>query len=156
MADRPSHCSGFPISDPVIHEDGDRFYWCGLYGMKDMDINRIVRFGRSWAYAPELIPASPETESKGFDRSRRCYQLQNKGAKPANVEFTLQGSGDNPVVNPAFYIKNWNAEGARVTVDGREIRNCEIGLTHKLEGTDLVVFLWLEASTPTSIRIIQE
>jgi hypothetical protein len=156
MADRPSHCSGFPISDPVIHEDGDRFYWCGLYGMKDMDIHRIVRFGRSWAYAPELIPAGPETESRGFDRSRRCYQLLNKGDKPASLEFTLQGSRDNPVVNPAFYIKNWNTEGARVIVDGREIRDCEIGITHKLEGTDLIVFLWLEAGTPTSIRISPE
>ncbi len=41
-------------------------------------------------------------------------------------------------------------------VDGREIRDCEIGLTHKLEGTDLVVFMWIEAGTPTSIRIIPE
>jgi hypothetical protein len=121
-----------------------------------MDIHRIVRFGRSWAYAPELIPAGPETESRGFDRSRRCYQLLNKGDKPASLEFTLQGSRDNPVVNPAFYIKNWNTEGARVIVDGREIRDCEIGITHKLEGTDLIVFLWLEAGTPTSIRISPE
>jgi len=156
MADRPSHCSGFPISDPVIHEDGDRFYWCGLYGMKDMDIHRIVRFGRSWAYAPELFPAGPETESSGFDRSRRCYQLLKKGDKRASLEFTLQGSRDNPVVNPAFYIKNWNTEGARVIVNGREIRDCETGITHKLEGTDLVVFLWLEADTPTRIRILPE
>jgi hypothetical protein len=154
MADRPSHCSGFPISDPVIHEEGDRFYWCGLYGMKDMGIDRIVRLGRSWAYAPELIPAGPEIESQGFDRSRRCYRLLNKGDKPAGLEFTLKGSRDNPVIDPAFYIKNWNAEDARVIVDGREIEDCEIGIIHELEGSDLAVFLWFEADTPTRIRII--
>jgi len=103
MADRPSHCSGFPISDPVIHEDGDRFYWCGLYGMKDVGIDRIVRLGRSWAYAPELILNGLETETMGFDRSRRCYQLLHKGERPSDLEFTLQGSRDNPVVNPAFF-----------------------------------------------------
>jgi hypothetical protein len=156
MADRPSHCSGFPISDPVIHEDGDRFYWCGLYGMKDMDVDGIVRFGRSWAYAPELIPAGPETESKGFDRSRRCYQLLCKEDKPTGLEFTLRSSQDNPVINPAFYIENWNAENARVIVDGKEIKDCEIGVTHKLEGSDLAVFLWWEAGTPIRIRIIPE
>jgi hypothetical protein len=156
MADRPSHCSGFPISDPVIHEDGDRFYWCGLYGMKDMDVDGIVRFGRSWAYAPELIPAGPETESKGFDRSRRCYHLLCKEDKPTGLEFTLRSSQDNPVINPAFYIENWNAENARVIVDGKEIKDCEIGVTHKLEGSDLAVFLWWEAGTPIRIRIIPE
>jgi hypothetical protein len=156
MADRPSHCSGFPISDPVIHEDGDRFYWCGLYGMKDAGIDRIVRLGRSWAYAPELIPDGSEIETKGFDRSRQCYQLLHKGERASDLEFTLQGSRDNPVVNPAFYIKNWNAENVSVIVDGREIRDYESGVIHRLEGSDLIVFLWFEAQTPTSIRIIPD
>lgn len=156
MADRPSHCSGFPISDPVIHEEGDRCYWNGLYGMKDLDIQGIVRLGRAWIYAPLLVPARPEFETKGFDKSRRCYELLNTGDKPRSMEFTLEGSGDNPILNPAFHIKNWNAEGARVIVDGREMEDYEIGINHSLEGTDLAVFLWLEAGSPAVIRIIPE
>ena len=41
-------------------------------------------------------------------------------------------------------------------VDGKEISDKEIGVTHKLEGTDLVVFLWVETGTPTRIRILPE
>jgi len=41
-------------------------------------------------------------------------------------------------------------------VDGREMEDCEIGFVHKLEGSDLAVFLWLEAGTSIRIRIIPE
>lgn len=156
MADRPSHCSGFPISDPVINEeeDADRFYWCGLYGMNKMDIPQLVQLGRSWAFAPELSFAGAGMVSSGYDRSRRCYQLQNRSEKPSHIEFTLNGSEESPVINPAFYIQHWNAAEAEVWVNGKRIDDCEMGLNHKLTGTDLVVFLWMQADFPLSIKII--
>ena len=156
MSDRPSHCTSFPISDPVIHEDGDRYYWSGLYGMNNMDIDQLVQFGRSWAYAPELSITSSGAMSQGFDRSRRCYQLQNKTEKPNTVEFTVSGSKDSPIINPAFYIKNWNAESAEVSVNGEEWKDSEIGTNHKLEGTDLVIFLWMKSDSKIRVRIVPE
>ena len=47
--DRPSHISSSPISDPIIHEDGIRQYWNGLYGMNNMDMTQLISFGRSWS-----------------------------------------------------------------------------------------------------------
>lgn len=154
MSDRPSHCTSFPISDPVIHEDGDRYYWCGLYGMNTMDIDQLVQFGRSWAYAPELSITGSGAVSHGFDRSRKCYQLQNKTEKSNTIEFTVSGSKDSPIINPAFYIKNWNAEGAEVSVNGEEWKDSEIGIHHKLEGTNLVIFLWIKSDSKISVRIV--
>jgi hypothetical protein len=156
MADRPSHCSGFPISDPVIHEEGDRYYWSGFYGMNDMELNHLVQLGRSWIYAPELSITSSETVSNGYDRSRRCYRFQNRSDKPIDLEFTIHGSKNSPVMNPAFHIKNWNAESARVLVNGKEFRKCEFGFIHQLGGTDLVVFMWMETNSKIQINIIPE
>jgi hypothetical protein len=154
MADRPSHCTSFPISDPVIHEDGDRYYWCGLYGMNTMDVDRLIRFGRSWAFAPELTVTGSGAVSHGYDRSRRCYRLLNPKNEIAPVAFTIAGSGDSPVVNPAVIIQGWNAEGARVFVNGQEWEDCEIGLFHKLDGTDLTLFLWLESDSRIDVRVV--
>ena len=156
MADRPSHCSGFPISDPVIHEQGDRYYWSGLYGMNSMDLTTLIQFGRSWAYAAELSLKSHDIITHGYDRSRRCYQLENSTGKSNPVEFTILASEGSPLVNPAFKIKNWYAESARVLVNGKEFKECEIGINHRLTGTDLIVFFWLEENSSVNISIIPE
>ena len=154
MADRPSHCTSFPISDPVIHEEGDRYFWSGLYGMNSMDLPTLIQLGRSWAYAVDLSMNGQGMTSNGYDRSRRCYRLENKTEKSNPVEFTVLGSKKSLVMNSAFHIKNWHAEGAKVLVNGKEFKQCEIGINHRLEGTDLVVFLWLEKNSNVKISII--
>jgi hypothetical protein len=156
MADRPSHCTSFPISDPVIHEEGDRYYWSGLYGMNSMDLSALVQLGRSWAYTAKLSLNGQGFTFNGYNRSRRCYRLENETARPNSVEFTLLGSKESPVMNPAFHIKNWQAEGARVLMNGRAFKPSEIGIHHRLEGTDLIVFLWLEADAKVKISIVPE
>lgn len=153
MADRPSHATSFPISDPVLHEEGDRFYWCALYGMNSMDMDGLVKLGRSWAYAPELSIEDAAVKYDGYDRSRRCYQLESTASKPQAISFTLSGSEDSPIINPAFSVRNWNADSARVLVDGKEFKDCEVGVHHKLEGDDLTVFLWLSSRTEIRVEI---
>lgn len=156
MADRPSHCTSFPISDPVIHEERDRYFWNGLYGMNNMDIPRLVKMGRSWAYAADLSLDGQGFAFNGYDRSRRCYRLKNETPKAKPVTFTLSGSKSSPVINPAFHIQNWQAEDAKVLIDGKAFKAGEIGVTHQLEGTDLVVFLWLETESPVKITVAPE
>jgi len=155
-ADRPSHTTSFPISDPVLHEEGDRFYWCGLYGMNTMDMESLIKFGRSWAYAPELKVKGSGVESNGFDRSRRCYALKRTADAAGAVEFMLAGTSGSPVIHPAFHIENWNADGARVFVDGREVDDSEIGIQPELGGTDLTVFLWTKNESEVTVRIVPE
>jgi len=68
--------------------------------------------------------------------------------------LAVLGGKKSPVMNPAFHIKNWHAEGAKVLVNGKEFKQCEIGINHRLEGTGLVVFLWLEKNSNVKISII--
>lgn len=151
--DRPSHISSSPCSYPVIHEHGNRLYWNGLYGMNRMDMTELVSFGRSWAF-----PAALSTESgfvaKGYDRSERCYQLENMSNKAAKCEINLKGSKESPVMNPAFRIKNWNASGAKVLVNGKTDATYKVGINRKLEGRDLVVFVNINAVDPVKIAIV--
>jgi hypothetical protein len=156
MADRPSHATGFPISYPVIHEEGDRFYWCGLYGMNSMDIDQLIRLGRSWAYAPELLLTSSGVVSSGYDRSRKCYRLRNIVEESRAIEFLLSGSADSSIVNPAFHIENWKAEAAQIYVNGEAFTNGEVGILHELDGTELVVFLRVESEANIHVRIVPQ
>ena len=42
--------------------------------------------------------------------------------KPELVDFTLKGSKDSPVINPAIIVKHWNSNRAKILVNGKETR----------------------------------
>lgn len=151
--DRPSHTSSSPCSHPIIHENGNRLSWNGLYGMNSMNMTELVSFGRSWAYPAELTTGSGFV-SKGYDKSQRCYQIENMSGKSSQIKINLKGSKDSPVANPAFYIKNWNANGARVLVNGKADANYRAGINRELEGNDLVVFVTINKVVPVKITIL--
>jgi len=155
-SDKPSHCSSFPISDPVIHETADREYWNGLYGMNTMKIDELIRFGRSWAYAPAVSINGTGYKSNGYDRSERCYKIENSTGKSKAIELTLEGSKDSPVINPAIFIKNWNHDGAKVLVDGKPLKECRVGINQELGGTDLVVYLAYNGVNQINISILPD
>jgi hypothetical protein len=121
--------------------------------MNDMEWEELTTFGRSWAYAPEASVKGSRFNSAGYDRSERCYQFENTSGKAGKLSFTLDGSIESPVHHPAFYIKNWNAEGAVILVDGNELKDCRKGILHGLDGTDLVVFLDIQSNTSVEVTI---
>jgi hypothetical protein len=153
MFDRPSHISSSPISDPVIHENGNRSYWNGLYGMNRMNMKQLIKFGRSWAYPAELSVTGSEFTSRGYDRSQRCYQIDDSEKKSGPLEISLQGSDDSPVINPAIRVKNWNSDEAKILVNGKPGTNCSIGFNHELDGTDLVIFVFINETAPVKLTI---
>jgi hypothetical protein len=153
--DRPTHIMSSPCSDPIIHENGNRLSWYALYGMNTMPMTDLVTFGRAWAYAPKLSTGSG-FESKGYDRSQRCYQIENTSGKASPCEMTLKGSKDSPVLNPALRIKNWHADEAKILVNGKAHASYKTGINRTLEGTDLVVFVTINKVGPVKITILPE
>jgi hypothetical protein len=154
MSDRPSHTDSYPISDPVIHQNGDREYWNGLYGMTGMSMTELVSFGRSWAYAPELKLTGTSLMSKGYDKSQRCYQLENSSQKSVKAEFVIKGTKESPIINPAIFVKNWNSKTARVLVNGKENKNVRVGINSELEGYDLILYISVKEDKPLTITIL--
>ena len=152
--DRPGHISSSPISEPVIHDDGKRSHWNGLYGMNRMGMDELITFGRSWAYPAELTLSGSGFTAQGYDKSQRCYQIEKtQSAAGRAVEIRLQGSKKSPVINPAIRIKNWNSDTAKVLVDGRPSDDVRLGFNHGIEGTDLVLFFFLNETAPVKITI---
>lgn len=151
--DRPTHFMSSPCSDPVIHENGNRLFWNGLYGMNSMNMTELIKFGRSWVYPPRLLTGSGLV-SKGYDRSQRCYHIEKMSGKSSTSELNLEGSKDCPVFNPAFYFKNWNASGAKIHVNGESYANYRTGINRELEGDDLVVFVTITDVAPMNITIL--
>jgi len=153
MADRPSHTIGFPISDPVIHETDTREYWSGLYGMNDLSFDGIIKFGKSWAYPAGLVIQDDDFKSEGYDKSERCYKINNLSQKPKDLTISLKGSKNSPLFNPAIYVKNWNLPGAKVLVNNKEIEGCKVGINKTLEGIDLVLFVPLNSESEVQMKI---
>ncbi len=154
MADRPSHCDSFPISDPVIHGNGVREFWNGLYGMTQMSMTDLVSFGRSWAYAPAMKLTGEGFTFKGYDKSQRCYQVENTSQQTGQLEVNLQGSKESPVINPAIFVKNWNSDITKILVNGKETKNFRVGINHQLDGNDLVLFIFMHATEPVRITFL--
>jgi hypothetical protein len=137
-----------------MHAAGDREFWYALYGMNTMPLKDLIEFGKSWSAspAPNFAPGAPVTGT--YDRSERCYKIENGSGRPGRIDVTLPGSASAPIINPVLYIKNWNGEGARVLVNGQEAGEAKIAVSAKLEGTDLVVFLPLKSAERVEIRIL--
>ncbi len=152
--DRPTHFMSSPCSDPIIHEEGNRRYWLGLYGMNSMNMNELVSFGRSWAFAPALSLSGSGYISKGYDKTQRCYQLEKQNSKTTSIELTLIGSKDSPVINPAIVVKNWISDGAKILVNGKENRSCKVGINHQLDGDQLVLYIPLNLEVPVEITVL--
>ena len=153
MLDKPSHVSSSPISDPVLHENGNREFWNGLYGMNRMSMKELVNFGRSWAYPSEMSMSGSGFASLGYDRSQRCYQVERREPGGGPLEITLQGTKDSPIVNPAIRIKNWNVDSAKVLVNGKLGDEVRLGFHHGIEGTDLVLFALINETAPLKLTI---
>jgi hypothetical protein len=119
-----------------------------------MSMNELISFGRSWAYAPKLALEGNGCTSKGYDKTQRCYQLENNNAQALPIECTLKGSKDSPVINPAIVVKNWNSNGAKILVNGKVSKSTKTGINHQLDGDDLVIYISLKKEVPVKIAIV--
>jgi hypothetical protein len=153
-SDRPSHCSSFPISDPVLHEKDGREFWAGLYGMTDWTVPQLVAFGRSWAFAPELVVNGSGVRSEGYDRGERCYQLVATAEKARGFEVRLKADASSPAIHPAFRIRGWSGGPPRVVLNGKDCPDARLGLDRRLEGDNLIIYLPVEARSPLTVRIV--
>jgi hypothetical protein len=155
-SDRPTHFCGFPISTPPQHRVGNRLHWYGLYGMTEGGMDELVRLNRSWS-TPAALSLGNDTLSGGsYERGQRAYLLKRE-AQSGAAEFTLAGSTESPVINPALVIENWGEEAVRIEINGKPLvqgADCRIGKRDRLEGSDLIVWLKLQSDAPVRIRLV--
>jgi hypothetical protein len=152
--DRAASFLGFPITDPVIHEEGNRHWISSLYGMIDKPFETLIPLAKSWIRAPELQVLSGNFRSEGYDFSQRAYRLFCINSDEPAAELILDVNPESPMMNGCFIFKNWGDSEAHVEIDGHTLKQgngCRIGHLHTLEGSDLVI--WIEKESPIPIRI---
>jgi hypothetical protein len=154
--DRPAHTSLAWFCDPPVREEGILFTWTYLYGLTAATATDLAPLSKSWNSPAALTLAGDGFKSSGYDTCQRAYVLEaNTAGSPPPLEVTLAASDSSPVVNPAFVVKGWGEEIPRITLNGKSLArdaNCRIGLHHELEGTNLVVWLKHQTSTPLTIK----
>ena len=138
-----------------VDEDGTshgRF----IMGLTDQPIENLAPIARAWLQPPELELNTSGFTSEGYSRDQRAYVLRKESRASAPLEFMLDASGDSPVVNPAFVIRNWGRSKANLTIDGRPIEEGRIfhqGFYHRLDGSDLIVWVKTEVTRPVEISL---
>jgi hypothetical protein len=154
-ADRPTHFLGFPISSPPVHEQDGRSWWNGIYGMTDLPMAKLVTLARSWIYPPSL-QASGGLEDCGYDRGQRAYVLHCHTPSVRESSIRVSATDDKPVFNPALVVLDWGPAVAALAIDGREIARgpeLRMGHRHRMDSSDLVIWLKHEATQPFEISL---
>lgn len=50
-------------------------------------------------------------------------------------------------------MRKWNSDEAKILVNGKAVNNCRIGFNHELDGTDLVIFVFIKETAPVKVSI---
>jgi hypothetical protein len=156
--DRTTSFLGFPITSPVIHEEGTRNWISSLYGMSDQSFDRLIPLAKSWIQAPELKIISGNVENAKYDFSQRAYILNCTDSASPGAEFVIEANQDSPLNNACLVIKGWGDTTPNVNVGGvrkGEGNGIKMGHVRSLEGTDLLLWLEQESEVPVKISLTQ-
>jgi hypothetical protein len=94
-----------------------------------------------------------------LDRTERAFVLTRRDATVSSLDVTLNATDDSPLVNPALVIRNWNLTRAKVRVNGRLVAagsGLRTGVTHRLDGQDLVAWMRHSGTAPLRIAVSRD
>ena len=154
--DRPAHFLGFPISNPIVHDDKEgRSYHCSMYGMNDMQFGDLLELGKSWVNAPALSVQGNKKVDAFYDRSQKAYVIRSSEGEVNQLKVSISCSKDSPLFNPAIIIENWGGNAPIVALNGKRLANSEFayGFDRDLNTSTLVIWIPLKTSGKTELQI---
>jgi len=155
--DRPSHSSLSHIYWDPYAQTENTMTKILLHGLTTRSAAELVPLAKSWLSPPGVELSGAGFESQGYDATQRAFVIarESSGAT-AQFHLALKANADSPLLNPAFVIKNWGDAEPRLRIDGKVVSrgsDFRYGFVSHLEGTDLVVWLKMEASRPVGLDI---
>jgi len=127
-----------------------------MHGLTNRSAQEVVMLAKSWLYPAPLILKCESYRFDGYKEEERAYVLKNTGTETAAFRCQLDASSDYPLENPAFVINDWGDGQARLLLNGEEIdrgKQFRYGHRHRLEGSDLIVWINEKSSVPLDISI---
>jgi hypothetical protein len=156
-ADRPTHCLGFPVSGPPLHEKDGRSWWQGLYGMTDLSVKDLVFVANGWNNAPALEVVGSGFVSHGYDLGQRAYLLtRNLDDSNDKLNLRVMASETSPVYNPSIIVNGWDQASLTLTIDGKEIKRGQdfrTGVHHTLDGSKVIIWIKTRSTKPMTITL---
>jgi hypothetical protein len=119
--------------------------------MTDTGAAELASLARSWEAPAMLTIESPGVSGGTYDPAERAWVIERTSSVGAPIAFTLTASEASPLENVALIVKGWGDGVPSLTMDGRLVvrgSGLRVGHVRRLEGTDLVVFVTVRATTP--------
>jgi len=137
-----SSCIGTLYGLHHLLDDG-RTDMYNIYGITKLPAKELKDLNRSWNFAPALSNING-AESKGYEKGQRAYVFTRESNK---ISFKLDGSEENPIVNPCFVFKSWGSDSnARIKINGKKQTADSMvkqGIIRDTDGTQTLV-IWIE------------
>jgi len=159
--DRAAHSSlswGDPNGEAALYgmtDQGPDFILdMARYGMTDQGPDFILDMARSWNNPPELTMISGDYNFHGYDYTQRAYSLEGKNGS-GSLKYSLDGSEESPVFNPAMHIENWQGGQATLQIDGQEIpegKDFRQGIEYDIDGR-MSLIIWFRHRSEKSLEI---
>jgi hypothetical protein len=157
-ADKPSHSSLSHIEGQPYAKTDDSITKLMLDGLTTKPAQELLPLARSWISPPAMKLASGPFRTEAYDPTQRAYVAAvETGGGGGKFQASFAATSDSPLMNPAIVIKNWGDQIPRLRVNGRAVSwgpDFRVGQVHTLEGTNLVIWMKLQATNLTTVELI--
>lgn len=113
-----------------------------IYGLTDLPAADLRTLNRSWNSPPAIVDLNG-CLSTGCDQRQKAYVMTRESER---LSFGLNGSEENPILNPCFVIRGWGGPsparlkiGGQAQVPGPDFRQ---GIIRDTDGTETMV-IWV-------------
>ncbi len=124
-----------------------------LYGMTSRPAAELTTLAKSWIDPPPASITGGAFSGGAYDDKQRAYELACE-EPGATLELRFDATEGSPLLNPCLVVEGWGEDGAELTVGGKTVPRgpaFRVGHRHRLEGSDLVV--WIEMEETTSVEL---
>ncbi|UII79852.1 LamG domain-containing protein [Flagellimonas sp. CMM7] len=122
-----------------------------LHGMTNENIESLIPLARSWKLPPAIENVSGAA-SVTYSKEQKAFMVE---ASEDNISFEIKASKDQPMVNPAFVISNWDGN-INLSINGTFVNgdNIKTGIERDTKGNKcLVVWMKHQANENTTVSI---
>jgi hypothetical protein len=146
--------SGFPIVSKG--KELDSYQAVTLFGMTDKPVGDLITLAKSWVSPPKLKIKNLGYADGSYDKFQKAYLFKFTTAENRELQFDLEASNQSPLINPAFIIKNWGQNDAKIMINGTKLQQgADFHLAHKstLTGSDLIVWIKYQSTDLVTISL---
>ncbi|MGC9199647.1 MAG: LamG domain-containing protein [Acidobacteriaceae bacterium] len=156
--DRASHTALTHLWWKAYAKSGDTETKLLVDGLTTKSPSELLPLAKSWLSPAKVEVTGDGYSNEGYDPTQRAYVFKSLDGEGASaLKLTFEATHSSPIYDPALVITNWGEHGARLAIDGKPVawgRSYRMGVVHRLSGTDLVVWMQMQATDPLQMELL--